>query len=198
MADNFTPKARQPIERRPEIQTPAPSAQMPPQARTVLKQSAPIPSGRPSPAAEAQTDTGPTPDELAAIAARRRGAPQSGEQKMGVPARTGWVRRWVNDTPGRINKFKNKGWEFVKNPDTGENWMLTVNTAITDQGGIKGYVMEIPQQFYQEDQSAKQESLDALDASIYGGTLNAEPDDNRYVPKSSPIKVETRDGPITG
>jgi hypothetical protein len=176
---------------------------MPPQARTVLKQAAPIPSGRPSPVAEpppgeAATPAGPTPDELAAIAARRRSAPQAGEQKMGVPARVGWVRRWVNDTPGRINKFKNKGWEFVKNPETGENWMLTVNTAISDQGGIKGYVMEIPLQFYQEDQNAKQESLDALDASIYGGTLNAEPDDNRYVPKSSPIKVETRDGPITG
>ncbi len=212
MAKNFTPRAQLAAEEaaanvappdeatgRPNLAQPAPSTQMPPQARTVQRQVAPVPSGRPEAQADA-TDgegNGPSPDELAAIAARRAGAPQTGDQKMSVPGRAGWVRRWVNDTPGRVQRFISKGWNFVKNPETGENWLLVVNSSISKDGGLKGYVMEIPLMFYSEDQQAKKESLDLLDKAIYGGTLNEEPDDKRYVPKET-MKFSDQTGPGSG
>lgn len=194
-----TPKNLTPASRRPNVVTPQPTAQMPQQAAVVLQQVAPVPSGvaEPAPAPEGSNDA-PSPEELASIMARRANAPPPGSLQMQVPARVGWARRWVNDVPGRVQKFIGKGWNFVKSPETGENWMLTVNKSITSSGGLRGYVMEIPLQFYAEDQEVKKESLDALDAAIYGGTHDEEPDDKRYVPKETPIKVDTRTGPGSG
>jgi hypothetical protein len=176
----------------PALAGQAPTTQFPPQAEPSIPQMAAAETDLPPP--EPVIDEGPSPDQLAAIAARRRGMPKAGDLQMAVPQRVGWARRWVNDTPGRLQKFLKKGWDFVKSPETGENWLLVVNKNISSAGGLRGYVMEIPLQFYAEDQEAKQESLDALDAAIYGGTHNEEPDDKRYVPRSTPIKVETRIG----
>lgn len=197
--NTLTPNSMQP-RRRPAALDPAlaqqaPSTQMPPQAEaSIPATSAPA---APEPAMSS-TDEGPSPDDLAAIMARRRNMPRSGDLQMTVPQRTGWVRRWVNDNPGRLNRFLQKGWNFVKNPETGENWELVVDKQITSMGGRRGYVMEIPLQFYGEDQEAKQESLDALDAAIYGGTHNEEPDDKRYVPRATPISVKHVTGPGRG
>jgi hypothetical protein len=192
----FTPKAR--AERM--VAAPAATGQMPQQAAAVLQQASPpsvqAASPAPEPVAEAAADI--DPDLMAAIAARRAHAPKVGSSKMAIPPRVGWVRRWFNDSPGRIAMKQQQGWAICKNPETGESWMMVVNNSITEAGGLKGYVMEIPLQFYNEDQDAKQKNLDAIDAQIYGGTYNEEPDDKRYVPKSTPIKVETRVGPGSG
>lgn len=195
----LTPKGRA----QAAVATPAPTAQMPPQAAQVLEQFDPPglnafrqaePGPNPAPPALSNEDAA----EIADIARRRAAAPRKGTQKMGIPQRVGWVRRWFNDSPGRLHQKMQEGWNFVKNPETGENWMMVVNNAMTEAGGLKGYVMEIPLQFYKEDQDAKQKSLDDLEQQIYGGTYNEEPDDRRYVPKSSPIRVETRIGPGSG
>lgn len=189
----FTPKARA----EQAVAAPAATGQMPQQAAAVLQQASPpaVPVEAPAPAPEAADLD---PDVIAEIAARRRNAPKVGSSKMAIPQRVGWVRRWFNDSPGRIAMKRQQGWEICKNEETGENWMMVVNNSITEAGGLKGYVMEIPLQFYKEDQDAKQKNLDAIDAQIYGGTYNEEPDDKRYVPKSTPIKVETRVGPGSG
>ncbi len=192
---NFTPKARAEMA----VAAPPASAQMPLQAAQVLQQTAPpsatVASPPPAPV-EQVVDI--DPDVLADIARRRANAPPVGSTKMAIPQRVGWVRRWFNDSPGRIYQKQQKGWNICKNPETGENWMQVVNNAVTEVGGLKGYVMEIPLQFFQEDQDAKQKRLDELDQQIYGGTYNEEPDDKRYVPKSTPIRVETRVGPGSG
>lgn len=194
--NNLKPR-RTPPALDPALARQAPTTQFPSQAEPSIPQMAaaePDLSTPPEPPTEPVIDERPSPDELAAIAARRRGMPKAGDLQMTVPQRVGWARRWVNDNPGRLQKFLKKGWDFVKSPETGENWVLVVNKNISSAGGLRGYVMEIPLQFYAEDQEAKQESLDALDAAIYGGTHNEEPDDKRYVPRSTPIKVETRIG----
>jgi len=203
-----TPKTLTPKARAAQATaTPPATAQMPQQAAAVLQQENPpgLDAYRaPEPDAVEENPAAPAPvdDEeakaIAEIARRRASAPRVGSQKMGVPQRVGWVRRWFNDSPGRIATKRQQGWEFVKNPETGENWMMVVNNAMTEAGGLKGYVMEIPLQFYKEDQDAKQKNLDAIDEQIYGGTYNEEPDDKRYVPKSTPIRVETRIGPGSG
>lgn len=191
---NFTPKARA----EQLVAAPAATAQMPPQAASVLQQfDPPAPPPEPTrltPEVMADID----PDVLADILRRRMAAAPVGSSKLAIPQRVGWIRRWVNDTPGRVYQKQQLGWNIAKNPETGENWALVVNNAITEAGGLKGYVMEIPLQFYREDQDAKQKKLDELDNQIYGGTYNEEPDDKRYVPKSTPIRVETRVGPGSG
>lgn len=191
---SFTPKARA----EQLVAAPAASAQMPPQAASVMQQMDP-PAPPPEPTRltpEVMADI--DPDVLADILRRRMAAPPVGSSKLAIAPRVGWVRRWVNDTPGRVYQKQQLGWNIAKNPETGENWALVVNNAITEAGGLKGYVMEIPLQFYREDQDAKQKKLDELDNQIYGGTYNEEPDDKRYVPKSTPIRVETRVGPGSG
>lgn len=185
----------------PKMGPGASPAQSSPQQARMTKPVKPVPTGRPEPKpvdpAVAAAEL-PTEDELAAARARRLKAPPPGESRLYVPPRVGWVRRWVNDVPGNIQKFQNKGWDFVKNPETGQNWMLVVEKSRTEAGGRRGYVMQVPLQIYEEDQLVKKESLDALDAAIYGGTHDEEPDDKRYVPEDTPIRVETRIGPGSG
>lgn len=193
-----TPKNLTPKPRAVAAAGPAATVVHPPQAPQVLQQLTPPPAPEPEPEQPAPAPTAEEADEIAAIAARRRNAPKSGGLKMYVPPRVGWVRRWFTDIPGRIALKQQQGWNFVKHPETGENWMMVVENSLTEAGGRKGYVMEIPLQFYSEDQSAKQKSLDEVDAKIYGGTYNAEPDDKRYVPESTPIRVDTRTGRGSG
>lgn len=193
MKDPLKPKGGANLQK--AVTPPQPTAQMPQQtAKAMNQQVLPV---APSPDDLPQPEVGPSPDEIARIKAKRQAAPQ-GQVKLSIPNRVGWVRRWVNDEPGRLELMRNKGWEFVKNPSTGENWMIVVDRKITEKGGRKGYVMEIPLQFYAEDQDAKSESLDEVEKAIYGGRHNEEPDDKRYVPKETPIEVKTRVGRGSG
>lgn len=83
-----------------------------------------------------------------------------------------YVYRWVNDTPGRLEKFKDAGYEVVtqdhevgsKAVDRGSK----LGSAITKSvgGQITAVLMRIPREWYDEDQAAKQAELDALEASM--------------------------------
>jgi hypothetical protein len=71
--------------------------------------------------------------------------------------------RWVNDKDGRINMFRDAGWDIVEKRDglqvgdprvgSSEN----VGTLVTKSvgGNIMGYLMRIKKEFYEEDQEAK-------------------------------------------
>jgi hypothetical protein len=58
--------------------------------------------------------------------------------------------------------------------------------------------MEIPKAFYDADFASKQQALDEIDKSIYMGSFKEEPGDNRYVPRSTPIKFGVETGPGKG
>jgi len=80
--------------------------------------------------------------------------------------------RWVNDTPGRIQRFMDGGWEVV-NHDTevgGEavDKGSRLGSAVTKSvGGIMTAVlMRIPKEWYDEDQVAKQEAIKALEETM--------------------------------
>lgn len=83
-----------------------------------------------------------------------------------------YVYRWVNDTPGRIAMFKDGGYEVVT--DDNEIGQSTVDrgsrlgSAITKSvGGLTTAVlMRIPKEWYDEDQAAKQEQIDTLEATM--------------------------------
>lgn len=80
--------------------------------------------------------------------------------------------RWVLDTPGRIQKFQDGGWTVVQEDlEIGQKTVdreSKVGSAITKfAGGLSTYVlMSIPKEWYDEDQKAKQDAVDALEASM--------------------------------
>lgn len=104
------------------------------------------------------------------------------ESKLAMPARPGYVGRWFNDEPGRIQRALAAGYDHVKNPD-GTPVSRTVDKGV-DNRGLVAFYMEIPKEFYDEDFAAKQAALDETDKSIYRGKFNEEDGDRRYVPSS--------------
>ena len=84
------------------------------------------------------------------------------------PARPGYHRRVVNDTEDRIKVFKEAGYEIVQNkslpagdPRAGDASQMGMPVAKNVGGGTKGVLMEIPQEWYDEDQKAKQDKIKA-------------------------------------
>lgn len=133
-------------------------------------------------------------------------------KNLEFPAREGYVRRVVADHPGRLDKFYNGGWRFVnedsldeQNPgklkaSTREGVDSRVSQVIgtkKDNTPMTGYLMEIPEELYNEDQAAKMESLDALEAGLRAGRDaegGAPGRDGRYVPQHTGIKIEQKGG----
>mgnify|MGYP001606547382 CR=1 FL=1 len=81
--------------------------------------------------------------------------------------------RFVLDTPGRIQRFEDGGWEKVTITKG-----MEVGTSAVDRGSVVGSVvtkiggqgqtlvlMAIPKEWYDEDQKAKQDAITALEAT---------------------------------
>ena len=112
--------------------------------------------------------------------------------KLAFAQRPGYVRRVVTDTEGRLQNAEAGGYQFVKangaaslgdadidnvNRDLG----TCVSRVVNKSTGEKGYLMEIKEEFYKEDQAAKAAKLDEVDRAIRRGTL-AKDGEERYVP----------------
>lgn len=119
--------------------------------------------------------------------------------KLAVPAKEGYVRRWVNDSEGRLQLAQQGGYQFAedKSLQIGDKDIDNVNrdlgarvSRVVDKStGQKAYLMEIKQEFYDEDQAAKAAKLRVTEDQIRKGRIEA--DDSRYVPKGG-INIETR------
>lgn len=105
-----------------------------------------------------------------------------GKQRLAAPdPKPEFVQRWVNDDPGRIQQALAGGYQFVVNPnasksgeyyqdangtsDIGASMSRIVGSSV-EGGGKRAYLMEIPKEFYDEDQASKQASIDVIDAQI--------------------------------
>ena len=82
-----------------------------------------------------------------------------------------YVYRWVMDSPGRLEQFKKAGYEVVEsNPEVGQaavDRATQLGSSVTMVRGSGTLVlMRIPREWYDEDQTAKQEELDALDETM--------------------------------
>lgn len=91
--------------------------------------------------------------------------------------RPGYYRRWVSDYPGRIQKFLDAGYTFVRyedaNTETGKAQdpsvmddsctRKVVNTHLPEGGGRFGYLMEIPQEWWEEDQQLKEQKRQQIE-----------------------------------
>src|SRR5262245_16565657 len=103
------------------------------------------------------------------------------------PARPGFAQRVFNDTPGRIQRAIEGGYSHRKAPD-GKPYSAVVGVN-QDGSGMVGYLMEIPREWYDEDQREKQKVNDRIDESIKRGNIQGKVgQDGRYIPAEG-IKI---------
>ena len=85
----------------------------------------------------------------------------------------GYVYRVVNDTGDRVAQMESIGYEIVQDQNIRVGDRRVANPTkegspvkVSVGGGIQGYVMRIKKDFYEEDQSAKQDYLNKLEESL--------------------------------
>lgn len=105
------------------------------------------------------------------------------ENVLDWPPIPGHQLRWFNDKPGRVERALEAGYSHVQDRH-GRNVERTVGVREMG-GGQLGFLMKIPDEFFNEDFAKKQESLDATDRTIMRGRLKLDDSDRPYVPKDS-------------
>lgn len=110
-------------------------------------------------------------------AVRKQRTPVSGARNILTVAQKdpNYEYRWVLDSPGRLDVFRDAGYEVVTdNPEVGDETVdrgSQLGSAVTMVRGTSTLVlMRIPKEWYDEDQLAKQEELDALEATMRAPT----------------------------
>lgn len=121
----------------------------------------------------------------------RRVALDGMDQKLEVHGKEdGFHYRWVNDEGTRIASLKERGYEFVASNEViaasdeeGDNISQTVGTQKTNRP-LKGFLMRIPSEIYEEDQKIRQRRVDEVDEAIKAGKVQPSTGDSshQYVP----------------
>ena len=102
---------------------------------------------------------------------RTRRTPLEGRNILTVSGKEeGYVYRFVNDTGDRVQAFLDNGWEKVpaKNVRVGDKRLGVAGTEGSDAmasvgQGTKAFVLRIRDEWYQEDQAAKQAKVNATE-----------------------------------
>lgn len=103
---------------------------------------------------------------------RKQRVPLHKRNTIKSASRPGFVRRIVNDTPGRVQAFLDAGYTVVTDGsevgDHATGLPKGTGTASTRQvgNGIEGVLMEIPEELYNEDQRDKQDMVDRTERAI--------------------------------
>lgn len=84
----------------------------------------------------------------------------------------GFVYRWVNDNDNRVQRFLDAGYDFVEHDvNVGTKSVDNTDTSIGRVSknvgrGVTSYLMRIDEDWYKEDQDAKQKTVNASEASL--------------------------------
>jgi hypothetical protein len=93
-------------------------------------------------------------------------------QRFTVPQNDGYEYRVFNDNwkkePGRIQRASVGGWELWEHERSGD----AVSTN-DDGSEVRGVLMRIPKELYDEDQASKNEEMDKVDKQIQRGKFQA-------------------------
>jgi hypothetical protein len=93
-------------------------------------------------------------------------------QKLAFKKREGYHHHWFNETPGRINAAKEAGYSHVVDETTGKPIQMVV--GVTAQGGpLSGFLMEVPEEWFNDDMAAQQQAVDDKEDTIRRGQVNA-------------------------
>ena len=107
-------------------------------------------------------------------------------QKLAYEARAGYHRHWFNDSPGRIEQALAAGYTHVEDKE-GKKVSRVVGVGPSG-GALLGFLMETPQEWYDEDMAAQQKIVDEREAAIKRGESDRQAGDGRYIP-SQGIKI---------
>jgi hypothetical protein len=89
------------------------------------------------------------------------------EQKLAYPNREGFHRHWFNDEPGRILRARDAGYEQVHDEDG-----RPVSTVVgIGRGGqaLVAFLMELPQELFEQDMAAQEMATHELLTQIGRG-----------------------------
>lgn len=106
--------------------------------------------------------------------------PVGTRNRLSAPKNPGYVRRWVNNKPGRIQMFEQAGYKIVSDKDYDPqnpgmvrvsdnlNKPAIMGSSVVEEvgGGNKAVLMEIREDWYKEDQAAKARKIDQMEAQI--------------------------------
>jgi hypothetical protein len=113
------------------------------------------------------------------------------QASLGASERAGYQRRWINDTAGRLQQAEQGGYTFVSRDPTAKSTDVGARTSqIVGPGengqGLRAYLMEIPMEWYQEDQRAKQKPIEDFEAALQGKPAF----EGAYTPRSGGTRIE--------
>lgn len=117
----------------------------------------------------------------------------STDQKLAYPQREGYHRHWFNDEPGRIFNAEQAGYVHVH----GHDGKPVTRVVGTKQGGgpLMGFLMEIPQDWWEEDMGRLQSIVDEKEKGIKRGYIEkSDPKDaGAFYAGSDKGKIEFKD-----
>ena len=101
------------------------------------------------------------------LPARPKRQPVSQRKVLSAPTRPGYIRRWVNDSEGRVKLFEEGGWNPVANEpglqtaDKSKMAESSLGSLVSRHvgGGNKAVLMEIKEEWYSEDQAKKADAI---------------------------------------
>jgi len=105
--------------------------------------------------------------------AKKKRVPLGTRQRLSYPKRPGYYRYVFNDVDDRIQRALDAGYEFVTednltggDPRVGDASQMGKKVSKQVGGGAMGYLMEIPNEYHEEDLKAKREHLDLQEAQM--------------------------------
>lgn len=113
----------------------------------------------------------------------------------------GFVLRWFNDMDGRIQRAVDGGYQFVNPsevPRLGQGALHQDNSDLNakvskvvsrGEPPIRAYLMKIKQEWYKEDQLAKESENAKIDEALRNGSPGGNVVDNQYVPKGHTQRI---------
>lgn len=100
--------------------------------------------------------------------------------KLAYSQREGFHRHWFNDTAGRVGQAQEAGYEHVI--ANGKPVSKVVGTA-EGGGPLHALLMEIPEEWYNEDMAQQQAIIKEKEDSLKRGVSEGKEGEGQYVPK---------------
>ena len=92
-------------------------------------------------------------------------------QKLYASQQSGFYRRWVNDEGNRLAQLEEIGYSFVSEHCNAES--TDIGSRVSQRVGVDkngdpifAYLMEIPEEFHQQDQAAKEQKIRKTEKGI--------------------------------
>lgn len=143
---------------------------------------------------KAQGLSGVETDEGPRVSRENRKPFGSQTQKLAFPNREGYHRHWFNETPGRIKQAQDAGYTHVIDEATQKP--VTRVVGVTAQGGpLNGYLMEIPQEWWESDMADNEKTVKEKEDTIRRGQVEATDPrdrDGRFTPTAQGRKIDIR------